>query len=219
MQPNVIVTEFFFVEDPIQVIETLKAHLRTIVQGSKCSTFRVVISGETNFREDIATIKPYKGNREGMVKPIHFDLIRDWLIDKPYTILSDNEEADDVISRAMMEGHVGASPDKDLNNTPGTHFNFRKWETYEVTEDEAIRNFYKQMLTGDTADNIPGIKGYGPIKAGRLIDNCSTVKGMEEVVHETYKGVYDDPVAAMTEVGQLLWMRREENEMWEPKYL
>ena len=213
--PDIIVSEKFFVEDDFKVIETLKASIRSIVQGSKCPLFKVCLSGNSNFRESIATIKPYKGNRTGSEKPFHFNLIREWLLEKPYTIVSDNEEADDVISKALMEGHVGASPDKDLNNSPGTHYNFVKNIIYEVTEEEAMRNFYTQMLTGDTADNIPGIIGVGPVTAKKMLQSCNTPKEYEEVILGEYSKVYESPRDAMIEVGRLLWMRREDNELWE----
>jgi len=214
--PEFDITERFFVEEPIQAIETLKLMLQNIVQGSKCELFKVVISGPTNFRDDIATIQPYKGNRTDFVKPVHWQLLRDWLAEKPYTIISDNEEADDVLSRAMLAGHVGATIDKDLNNTPGTHYNFNKGILYDVSPDEAIRNFYLQCLTGDTADHIPGIRGIGPAKAGKALPPGLLPDEMERRVLEFYTKAYpEDPRAALTEVGRLLWMRREEEELWE----
>jgi len=218
IDPEFDVTERFFVEEPIQAIETLKLALQNIVKGSRCEIFKVVISGDTNFRDEVATIQPYKGNRTDFVKPVHWQLLRDWLADKPYTIITDNEEADDVISRAMIAGHVGATIDKDLNNTPGDHYNFNKGEHYHVTEAEANRNFYLQLLTGDTADHIPGIRGIGPAKAGKALPEGLSTSEMESRVLSFYEEAYgpDRAVAALREVGQLLWMRREEGEMWEP---
>lgn len=202
-------------EEPMQALNTLKIMLDSIVQGSGCKLFKVVLSGEDNFRNDIATIQPYKGNRTDFEKPVHWQYLRNWLADKPYTIMAENEEADDVVSRAMIAGHVGCTIDKDLDNTPGTHYNFRKGEVYEVTDTEAFQNFYRQCLTGDVADNIPGIKGIGAVKSKRIVSQTDPYD-MERAVLDVYREHYDDPIAALTEVGRLLWMRREENEMWEP---
>lgn len=218
-QPDILVDEYFMTEDPMQALATLKIHITNIVRGSKCERFRVIMSGDTNFRTDIATIKEYKANRKGTDKPVHYPMLRDWLLKQNYTIVTENEEADDLLSRKMMEGFLGATIDKDLNNTPGWHYNFNKNEIYFIDDITAYKNFYKQMLTGDTADNIPGIRGIGPAKAGKLIDPCSHPSEMEEAVHQAYCETYDNPVEAMTEVGQLLWMRRKENEMWIPKYI
>lgn len=214
--PNLIVSWAFFVEEPLQALETLKRSIQNIVKGSQCNRFKVVLSGDTNFREDIATIQKYKGNRDDSVKPHHFEYLRDWLKEMPYTIISDNEEADDVLSKAMMQGHVGATIDKDLNNTPGLHYNFNTNERYEVDALTASYNFYRQMLVGDRADNIPGIKGVGAVTAHKLLTDCKTANEMEDVIYEKYEEVYEKPIEAMTEVGRLLWMRRVDNEMWTP---
>jgi hypothetical protein len=40
----------------------------------------------------------------------------------------------------------------------GWHYNFVKKDKYYVTAEEGMRFFYRQILTGDRADNIQGIK-------------------------------------------------------------
>jgi hypothetical protein len=217
--PDLLVTTLFFIEEPLQAINTLKLSLNGIVKGSGCKAFKVVLSGKDNFREQVATIQKYKGNRDGSEKPYHWQLLRDWLAEKSYTIISEGEEADDVLSKAMMQGHVGCTIDKDLNNTPGDHYNFNKQEKYHVTEEEAMHNFYTQCLTGDTADHIPGVKGIGPAKAKKLLSGCITKEDYESCVRRAYKGAYVHPVEALTEIGQLLWMRRKEGEVWLPSNL
>lgn len=214
--PELVVTTTEYLETEAQAIITLKLNMQSIIQGSRCDRFKVVLSGEDNFRERIATIQKYKGNRDGSEKPAHWKMLREWLIDKPYTIVSEDEEADDVLSKAMMDGHVGCTIDKDLDNTPGFHYNFNKKTLYTITEAEGMRNFYTQMLTGDKADNIPGIKGIGPKKAEKLLADCETPHNYEDVIYDVYchSGVYEDVKEAMTEVGRLLWMRRTDGEMW-----
>ena len=215
--PNLMVTEGFYVESEHEAVITLKLMIQNILRGCNGVNrrFKVVLSGPTNFRDDIATIQPYKGNRKDFVKPYHFDMLRNWLKSMPYVIISDHEEADDVLSRALLEGHTIATIDKDLNNTPGTHYNLNSGKLYEVTEAEAMHNFYMQMLVGDTADHIPGIKGIGPKKAEKILDGCTVAGGYERAIFAIYYEHYSNPRAAMTEVGQLLWMRREVDEMWE----
>lgn len=80
-------------------------------------------------------------------------------------------EADDLIGIAMTDSPNGiiCSIDKDLNNIPGLHYNFRTKEKYFVLEEEAFVNFYRQCLTGDNIDTVPGIKGVGPSAAKTII--------------------------------------------------
>lgn len=219
--PDIAVHTHFVVEEPLQAINTLKLTLQNIVQGSGCLRFKVVLTDEeNNFRNDIATIQPYKGNRVEFEKPVHWRMLRDWLLDKPYTIVAEGEEADDVVSRAMMEGHVGASNDKDLNNTPGWHYNFNKKEKYYVDEQSAYRNFYTQCLTGDTVDHIPGVPRVGPATAAKILGDHHSPKEMERAVLDTFEDklalTEEQAVGRLTEVGRLLWMRRKEGEIWQP---
>ena len=216
--PAMLVSTKFFVEDELQAIMTLKLMMNDIVVGSRKKAFKVIMSGEDNFRIGIATIQKYKGNRDGTEKPVHWQMLRDWLIDKCYTTVSVNEEADDVISRACWRGCTIATIDKDLDNTPGPHYNFVKKQLYMVAPSDAMNHFYTQMLTGDKADNIPGIKGIGPKKAAKILAGCTTAFDYEQSMIHIYIATYgDDWHKAMTEVGQLLWMRREtDTEMWQP---
>ena len=59
--------------------------------------------------------------------------------------------------------------DKDLLQIPGNHYNFVKRELRFVDDDEAHLLLMRQCLTGDSADNIPGIRGIGPKKADKLL--------------------------------------------------
>ena len=202
------------VESDFATIVTMELAIKNICRAIDYPSFAVVISGEDNFREKIATIQPYKGNRSDKAKPIQYQLLRDWVLSRPYSILAEGEEADDVLSIACMQGATIATIDKDLNNTPGWHYNWNKNLVYEVTHEEALRNFYTQCLTGDTADNIPGVRGIGPVKAKKLLADCHMPFEYEDVILKTYEGKFEDPRAALTEIGQLLWMRREVGEMW-----
>ncbi len=219
--PDLLVHNLYYVEDFIQALNTLKLTIQGVVKGAGAKAFRCVLTDEeSNFRNDLATIQPYKGNRSGMEKPYHWRALRDWLESMPYTIIAKGEEADDVVSRAMMAGHIGASNDKDLNNTPGWHYNFIKGEKYYVSEDEAIRNFYTQCLTGDSVDNIPGIPRVGPATAAKILGTRYDATSMEAAVLEAYENRLglsrSEALSRLAEVGALLWMRREEGEQWQP---
>jgi 5'-3' exonuclease len=67
-------------------------------------------------------------------------------------------------------------------------------------------------LTGDNADNIKGLYGIGPKKAEKLLAGCDTEESMWEVVVKAY----DNDIDRIIENARLLWLRRYENELWEP---
>jgi len=173
------------------------------------------LTGKKNFRNDIAVTAPYKGNRKA-AKPKHYDKLRDYMQKTWGFVLIEDQEADDAIGIAAYEQQVGeyciCSIDKDLDMLRGDHFNFVKNEFYFIEEEQGIKNFYKQILMGDRVDNIIGIKGIGTVKAERLLKECKNEQEMYLTVLEAYKG--DDK--RVLENGQLLWIRRETNQMWQP---
>jgi len=173
------------------------------------------LTGKKNFRNEIAVTAPYKGNRKS-AKPKHYQLLRDYMESAWSFTMIEDQEADDAIGIAAYEMEVGeyciCSIDKDLDMLRGDHYNFVKDERYFITEEEGIKNFYKQLLMGDRVDNIIGIKGIGPVKAERLLKECKNEQEMYLTVLEAYKG--DDK--RVLENGQLLWIRREANQMWQP---
>jgi len=173
------------------------------------------LTGKTNFRNEIAVTAPYKGNRKS-AKPKHYQLLRDYMESAWSFTMIEDQEADDAIGIAAYAMEVGeyciCSIDKDLDMLRGDHYNFVKDERYFITEEEGIKNFYKQLLMGDRVDNIIGIKGIGTVKAERLLKECKNENEMYLAILEAYEGNAE----RVLENGQLLWIRREPNQIWTP---
>jgi 5'-3' exonuclease len=174
------------------------------------------LTGSNNFRKDIAVTAPYKGNRT-QSKPKHYELIREYLNKAWACEVIEGQEADDAIGIKAyemedVEDYVIMSIDKDLNMIRGWHYNFIKDEKYLVNDQEAIKHFYTQILTGDRVDNIVGLKGVGPKKAEKILQDCVTEADMYKAVLEAY----DNDEKRVLENGQLLWIRRKENQIWSP---
>ena len=179
------------------------------------SDFEMFLTGKTNFRFDIAKSHPYKGNRKDTEKPIHLYATREHLIDSYGAIVSEGEEADDLISKraaSLDYNCVVASIDKDMLQLPCWHFNFGRNEWSKVDEFDGLKFFYSQILTGDTADNIIGLYRVGPVKAEKLLQDCNTEDDLWEAVLKAYDGDLDRVV----ENARLLWLRRQEDELWTP---
>jgi hypothetical protein len=173
------------------------------------------LTGKGNFRKEIAVTAPYKGNRVAP-KPYHFQLLREYMERAWGFEVIEGMEADDAIGieayRNEPDETLIVSIDKDLNMIRGHHYNFVKEERYYVTEEEAIRNFYLQILTGDKVDNIIGLSGIGPVKSKKLLADRNTELEMYEAVLKAYDG--DE--ARVLENARLLWILREEKQVWQP---
>jgi len=172
--------------------------------------YRVFLTGKGNFRHEYAVTAGYKENRKDKEKPEHLAVIRQYLIDEWEAVVSDEEEADDLIAiAATQQPSIIVSIDKDFNQVPGKHFNPNTGKLYNVSEEDAVKFLYEQILTGDRADNIMGIKGVGPVKAKKALADCVTERQMYDVCVEMYGG--DERVI---ENGRLLYLRRKEGEIW-----
>ena len=184
----------------------------------------IYLSGADCFRYDIATIKPYKGNREDAPKPIHGPAIKEWMAKHYRTVVTEYEEADDALGihqygiwQDDAYGSVIVSNDKDLMMIPGLHYNSFTDERYFVDEWDAERSFMIQLLKGDPTDHIQGVPGIGDTYAEEALADVPRDEWMS-VVRALYVQGYgeEDAEAALIENGQLLWIRREENEVWTP---
>ncbi len=180
---------------------------------------RTFLSGSGNFREQVATIKGYKANRDTTHKPKYYREIKDYLINVWDAEVIEGMEADDALAMAQWEAKdrstVIVSIDKDLDQVPGHHYNFVKNLYYYVNKSTADLFFFKQMLIGDTSDNIPGIKGVGPKTTDKLLAEVGGDLGkFRQTVRDLYKKEYGPTwEEAYHEVGTLLWMIREPDQI------
>lgn len=149
---------------------------------------------EQNFRE--AEYPEYKANRHGVAKPKHLPDVIAHAKRTRRCIFTQGFEADDMLGRAARDARakygddaqvVFVSYDKDIKQLAGVHYNFVKEEFEEVTEEQGIRLFFKQMLIGDTADNVTGVKGIGEKKAEQHLPSGGTVLEWFRTTYRLYQ--------------------------------
>lgn len=195
----------------------------------------VVLSGPGNFREKLATIKPYKGNRDSLHKPVHYQAIRDYLHDRFGALVIHGREADDEVSIRSWEQWRAkrkfclATIDKDLDQVPGLHYDYRQHVFYDIDEESAEQMFWRQALSGDVIDNIGGCYKVGAVKAEKLVaawykDGMSQQDIWSEVValYEMSRKLPGCPYEVMSgeeaalENARLVYMQRAVGELWNP---
>ena len=177
---------------------------------------------KSNFRNEVATILSYKGHRTAE-KPPHWSLIREHLIENYDAEVCYGIEADDKVGIEQYTGEwsqlepgntIICSRDKDLHMIPGWHYSWacgkqkeRKWF---VDEEDGIRFFYKQLLTGDATDNILGLYGVGAKSA--LVTQLDAMTDEQEM-YEHVLSKYIDRFGSyaygfLLENAKLLWICR-----------
>lgn len=134
--------------------------------------------------------KNYKANRKSNIWIKRF---KEFIITNQEAVYSLQLESDDLIAQRAAELNnecLVCSVDKDLNQIHGWHFDLYKQKTgeiddfgnevkeyrglYFVSPEEAERFLWEQMLSGDSSDNIIGLKGIGKVKAKNMLksDKC-----------------------------------------------
>ena len=196
-------------------IETMAVFLEDLLMFDliDCEEHELFLTGKVNYRNDIAVTVPYKGNRKDVKKPVHLPLLREYLQTAWGATVSDGQEADDDIAiRATELGDesIIVSIDKDFMQVPGWHYNFVKKVKKYVTPEEGLRFFYKQILTGDSADNIKGMHRVGDVKATKMLADAKTEQELYACCVEAMG------LDRVLENARLLWLRRQPNQLWEP---
>jgi hypothetical protein len=212
-------------EPKAHVLHLVKNIMERTMDRTGAGEYRVWLSGNTipTFRDKVATIRPYKGHRDSY-KPFHYDNVRKYLIDRWDAEVAHGIEADDALGIEMCANgnkDIICTIDKDLDMIPGEHYNYQKDSFHAVNDIQAYRRFYRQMLTGDPVDNIPGIYGVGPKRADSILEDAWTEEDMFWCVLESYSEApeYSGIVyESFVENGMLLWIQREIGDIWKPKW-
>ena len=229
-----VTIETTIVPDKIEnCLHSVKLALQGAIEGSRAETYQVYIGGETNFRDDLATISIYKGTRS-QDKPIFYEQIREYMINHWNAIVVEGWEADDQLAMEATkdpENTIVVSDDKDLNTVPCLRYIPGKDVLFRVSEQDALLWFYSQCVIGDPIDGIIGIPGSGKMAAYNALKDCDSEMDMYISVWNVYHRYIDNisHVAAglndanemLLENARLLWMVRETDEnnqpvMWQP---
>jgi hypothetical protein len=216
--------------EPLEnALHTVKLQINRLLERVKEKTglepeLRAFLTGTGNFREIIATIRPYKGNRPPWHKPRLYREIRQYLIDQWGAQVIHGQEADDEVCIRQTTAEAEKRPsiivgiDKDLWQCPGWHYCTSKDAFARISPALGLRLFYRQVLSGDATDNVAGVYKIGGKKAKDLIQPGMTEPEMYAACHQAYaasldkygaeKCGYSDAVAALAENAELVWMRR-----------
>jgi 5'-3' exonuclease len=177
-------------EDCITDCDTL---IKNINASIGCTSFLGFLTKGKCFRYSI--YPAYKGNRKYDSLPLYLNEVKDHL-EKEYGFIPvPYYEADDLVLSYKNQSEdecIIVSPDKDILNLEGTHYNPRKNEFVETNAEKATRYFWKSMMVGDTADNIKGISGIGPVSAEKILNNVPLFTSLRAAVLEEYCNKYGE---------------------------
>ena len=170
-----------------EIRKGIKHSLANIRRECMTDNMLLAVKGHDNFRNSLYS--KYKANR----KPLEDDMKKaltyahEYLVGDLGAVKADGMEADDLCSiwayeaKEMNKNYIVSGIDKDLLQIPGNHYNFSKKTFTNMSESEAHKHLMLQCLTGDNADNIPGIKGIGPKKAEKVLHDIPKMRQWSRV--------------------------------------
>ena len=197
------------VENAIYLLKSLLTGIQNKYPGA---TMEIHMGGRADYRYDL--FPAYKANRGA--KPTHYDAMFEYMQHRGAIIPVGIEADDAVCIRAYdcMEESVDfvlAGIDKDLRQIPCRHYDYGKDVEIILEPLEADFNFYTQLLMGDAADNIPGIKRVGIKTAHKLLADCLDEEAMYQVCLDNWED-HD----AMQVSAELLYLLRHDKDEWGP---
>ena len=197
-----------------------KEYIKNILETTKATDYIIYFTGDYNFRTDVATLLKYKGNRPKDGKPYHYQMLKDFLLAYYKCEVCDNMEADDGMSINQTENTIICTEDKDLDMVEG--WRYKRGEVFYITPEEGQLSFYTQLITGDMTDNIPGLFQLTGKRASKKIKEglkqFSEPLDMYNYISDVYVNAFAAPIdidKILLEVGNLLWMKRSVDDVWE----
>jgi len=178
-----------------EVFMSIINHLEDIYEINEVKVFS---GSRGNFRKFIT--KSYKANRNYNDLPPLLNDVHNFVKESYNSISGYGVETDDVVAKYWYEisNTIGrdnviiVSIDKDYKQFPCLIYNYHYNHKciYDISEQEALFNFYEQMIVGDTADNVNYCKGYGKKYAEKYLKECKTKYQYTKKVYELFKTIH-----------------------------
>lgn len=153
-----------------------------------------------NFRKILTPV--YKANRKKQELPPLLHDMHQYVKDTYNSKFVYGLETDDLVAKywQTLSNEFGrnnvmiVSIDKDYKQFPCLMYNYhyKHRVVLDISKQEALYNFYEQMIVGDTADNVNYFKGKGKKFAEKYFEDCKSkyqyTKKLYALFKQEYKG-------------------------------
>lgn len=204
------------VVEPVEnALALLKRQINSAVDTLNAEKYYGYYSGRGNFRKDICTLLPYKGNRKDMLLPYHLDEAKEYLKKHHSGIPSENCEPDDLVNIDMYSAlkskadFLGVVFEKDYMGCDGEWFypdeglirsikGFGKLnKTEKGVKGEGRLWKYFQVCFSDTSDNYAA-NCFSEMKNGEVfvynaLKDCKNDVEAFEAMKKHFLYLYPEP--------------------------
>jgi 5'-3' exonuclease len=148
-----------------EAVAGLDQRIYHMLNSCNTSSFAGFLTKGQCFRYNVDPLYKAKRKDSRSSRPIIFPALVEYLIQRwRFTYISELE-ADDLVAYYAYNTErktIICSPDKDvLYQCVGMHYNYRTTEFVHTSPGVALWFLWKQVLMGDSTDNIPGLRGVG----------------------------------------------------------
>jgi len=148
-----------------------------------------------NFRKLITNT--YKANRKDQIKPPMLPDIHKHVHETYNGVRGFGVETDDMVAsywKSYSEEYgrdnvMIVSIDKDYLQLPALIYRYNRKEFLDLSKFDALKNFYTQMITGDSADNVNFFHGKG-IKFAKKYLDVDTPYKLTKKIYKLFKEKY-----------------------------
>jgi hypothetical protein len=201
------ILEDYTIEDirEVQSLENALFIIKNLIKGinEEFSTpnYYGYVGGNTgNFRKDICTLLPYKGNRKEILLPFHLSAAKEYILKNHSAELAQGAEVDDYVVRDMWSAMknkkelIGVIAEKDFLGCEGNWWNF---DQKKLTN---VRGFGSLQRVNDSVTGTGRMFKYFQVswsdKADNYAANCfSDLKNGEIGVYDRLKDCQNDEEA------------------------
>lgn len=168
--------EDFVVEDVVKplplefALNSVKLTIQGMLDQFGTKEYYGYVGGDRNFRKDICTLLPYKGQRTSDL-PVHLTACKEYVINHHNALVSEGVEADDLVCTDAYSAVKANSQlicivlDKDFKGCDGN------WYFYLNSNKRKIRGFGKLWRNGAEVDGTGRLFKYWQACSADLADN------------------------------------------------
>jgi hypothetical protein len=164
-------------DEPIKTLADCKRLADEFIQhiclATKADMYATFLTVGKCFRYDVNP--SYKSNRKYTDQPKYLSEIKEHILINHNGYYDKRYEADDLVLSFRKSNPqykcIIVSPDKDILNLEGMHYNPKKGEFKFTLPEEEVEYFWRSMITGDTVDGIKGVPGKGTAYFDKISQN------------------------------------------------
>lgn len=215
---------FMYMDGSKETIEEAKNSInnRLVSMLHDIGTTKFILCFSTGIQLREVIYPDYKANRKKLDKPNLYLQISSWFWEEFHCFGANMLEADDCVSilKGLMPESTVCSIDKDvLHQVVGKNYDFKyrkdendnliigRW--VETDHDDSAYFLYKQVLMGDSTDNIKGLPSVGEKKAEKIL-----AEGLDAALPAYVKKFgYTEGAAKFVETFNLVYIKRHLEEL------